>query len=112
MKVLCQLRNQVPVHVGRGRETVKEHNCGSILVSGFAVKHFVAIDVSVIVGSHARLLSVFVCRFELFLSPKVCEISRLDAQIVSKVFSDARRVERMPYTSKAGMIFISFSDYV
>jgi hypothetical protein len=31
---------------------------------------------------------------------------------VSKVFSDARRVERMPYTSKAGMIFISFSDYV
>jgi len=58
MKVLCKQRNQVPVHVGRGRETVKEHDSGSILVSGFAVKHLVAMDVSVIVGGHARLLSV------------------------------------------------------
>ncbi len=58
MKVLGQLRNQVAVHVGRGRETVKEHNSGSILFSGFAVEHLVAMDVSVIVGSHAKLLSV------------------------------------------------------
>jgi hypothetical protein len=40
--------------------TVQEHDCGSIPVPGFAVKHLVAIDVGEIVGSHARLLSVHV----------------------------------------------------
>jgi hypothetical protein len=37
---------------------VEEHNGGRLLVSGFPIEHLVAMNVGVIVGSHARLLLV------------------------------------------------------
>ena len=52
MKGVCKLWNQVAVHMGRGRKTVEKHNRWSTLVSGFAVEHFVAMDISAVVGGH------------------------------------------------------------